>query len=66
MADLFRAVARRVNLLDPPDALEQDGVLVARAQEVAREGGIAASPGPTRDDVLEAIAQTSATAARRA
>lgn len=64
--DLFRAVARRVNLLDPPDALEQDDGLMARAQEVARQGGIAAPAGPTRDDLLEAIAQTSATGVERA
>jgi 2-polyprenyl-6-methoxyphenol hydroxylase-like FAD-dependent oxidoreductase len=54
-ADLFRAVARRVNLLDPPDALEHDEELIARAQEIAREGGSPPASGPTRDELLEVI-----------
>jgi hypothetical protein len=54
--DLFRAVARRVNLLDRPDALERDDRLIARAQEIAREGGVTPPAGPTRDELLEAIA----------
>ena len=56
-ADLFRAVARRVNLLDPPDALERNEDLVARAHEIGREAGPAASAGPSRPELLEAIAQ---------
>ena len=54
--DLFRAVARRVNALDPPDALERDEALVARALELAAD---APRPriGPTRDELLGLIAQ---------
>jgi 2-polyprenyl-6-methoxyphenol hydroxylase-like FAD-dependent oxidoreductase len=54
-ADLFRAVARRVNLLDPPDALQRHEELIARAQEIAREGGSPPASGPTRDELLETI-----------
>jgi hypothetical protein len=63
--DLFRAVARRVNLLDPPDALARDEELIARARELAPEVGTAPA-GPTREEVLEAIAQArgSATATK--
>ena len=57
-ADLFRAVARRVNALDPPDALERDDALVARALALADD---AARPriGPTRDELLKLIAGAS-------
>jgi hypothetical protein len=55
--DLFRAVARRVNLLDPPDALARDEELIARARELAPGVGATAPAGPTRQDVLDAIAQ---------
>jgi 2-polyprenyl-6-methoxyphenol hydroxylase-like FAD-dependent oxidoreductase len=54
-ADLFRAVARRVNLLDPPDALEHDETLIARAQEIGRKGGSPPASGPTRHKLLEVI-----------
>jgi hypothetical protein len=54
-ADLFRAVTRRVNLLDPPDALEHDEELIARAQQIAREDGSPPASGPTRDELLEVI-----------
>jgi 2-polyprenyl-6-methoxyphenol hydroxylase-like FAD-dependent oxidoreductase len=54
-ADLFRAVARRVNLLDPPDALTQDRALIARAQQIARDGGTLPPSGPARAELLEAI-----------
>ena len=53
--DLFRAVARRVNLLDPPDALQEDDTLVARAQELARDAGPPPLAGPSRDVLLELI-----------
>ncbi len=53
--DLFRAVARRVNLLDPPDALEHNEELIARAQEIGRMGDSLPATGPTRDELLEAI-----------
>ncbi len=58
---LFRAVARRVNALDPPDALSRDEALVARALELAEDG---APPrvGPTRDELLSLLAEAPATA----
>jgi 2-polyprenyl-6-methoxyphenol hydroxylase-like FAD-dependent oxidoreductase len=59
-ATLFRAVARRVNLLDPPHALEKDQDLIARAQQIAREAGLPPSTGPARAELLEWIAQRSA------
>jgi 2-polyprenyl-6-methoxyphenol hydroxylase-like FAD-dependent oxidoreductase len=58
--DLFRAVARRVNLLDPPDALERDEALIARAQQIARDGGSPPAGRPTRAELLDAIAQAAA------
>jgi 2-polyprenyl-6-methoxyphenol hydroxylase-like FAD-dependent oxidoreductase len=57
--DLFRAVARRVNAFDPPDALGRDEELVARARELARDGGPRPPLGPTRDELLGLIAQAS-------
>ena len=57
--DLFRAVARRVNALDPPDALGRDGALVARALELAGDGGGRPPVGPTRDELLALIAHAS-------
>jgi 2-polyprenyl-6-methoxyphenol hydroxylase-like FAD-dependent oxidoreductase len=55
--ELFRAVARRVNALDPPDALGSDEALVARAMELAADGGRRPQPGPSRDELLGLIAQ---------
>jgi 2-polyprenyl-6-methoxyphenol hydroxylase-like FAD-dependent oxidoreductase len=57
---LFRAVARRVNALDPPDALGNDEALVARAMELAGDGGPRPQPGPSRDELLGLIARASA------
>lgn len=54
---LFRAVARRVNLLDPPDALERNSALIERAQEIAREAGPPPVMGPTRPELLEVLAR---------
>jgi hypothetical protein len=56
--DLFRAVARRVNALDPPDALGRDEALVARALELSPDG---ARPqlGPSRDELLRLLARAS-------
>ncbi|HWO81540.1 hypothetical protein, partial [Gaiella sp.] len=56
--DLFRAVARRVNALDPPDALARDEALVARALELSPDG---ARPqlGPSRDELLRLLARAS-------
>jgi hypothetical protein len=53
--DLFRAVARRVNLLDPPAALEHDDQLIARAEEIACAHGATAPAGPSRSELLEAM-----------
>ena len=53
--ELFRAVARRVNMLDPPDTLERNEALIGRAEEIARTNDVAAPVGPTRDELLEAI-----------
>jgi 2-polyprenyl-6-methoxyphenol hydroxylase-like FAD-dependent oxidoreductase len=54
--ELFRAVARRVNALDPPDALANDETLVARALAMAGDGAAPARIGPTRDELLALIA----------
>ena len=53
--DLFRAVARRVNLLDPPDAMEHDQTLIERAQRIAGDGGPPAQAGPARAELLDAV-----------
>jgi 2-polyprenyl-6-methoxyphenol hydroxylase-like FAD-dependent oxidoreductase len=53
--DLFRAVARRVNMLDPPDTLEQDATLIRRAQQIAHDSGPPPSGGPARAALLQAI-----------
>jgi 2-polyprenyl-6-methoxyphenol hydroxylase-like FAD-dependent oxidoreductase len=54
-ADLFRAVARRVNMLDPPNKLEHDAALIARAQQIARDSGPPPPGGPPRAELLAAI-----------
>ncbi len=56
-ADLFRAVARRVNLLDPPDVLQKDASLTERAERIAREAGPPPQMGPTRPELLEVLAR---------
>jgi 2-polyprenyl-6-methoxyphenol hydroxylase-like FAD-dependent oxidoreductase len=61
-AELFRAVARRVNMLDPPDRLERDAALIARARDVARDAGEPPPAGPTRSELLTAISLEPATA----
>jgi len=53
--DLFRAVARRVNMLDPPDALEHDTTLIGRARQIAHDSGPPQPGGPARAELLEAI-----------
>jgi hypothetical protein len=52
-------VARRVNALDAPDALGKDEALIARALELAGDGGARPQLGPTRDELLGLIAQAS-------
>jgi 2-polyprenyl-6-methoxyphenol hydroxylase-like FAD-dependent oxidoreductase len=51
---LLRAVVRRVDLLDPPDRLEQDGELHALALDLYR--GAPRPAGPSRSQLLEALA----------
>jgi 2-polyprenyl-6-methoxyphenol hydroxylase-like FAD-dependent oxidoreductase len=53
--ELFRAVARRVNMLDPPDTLEHNATLIARAQQIAHDSGPPPSGGPARAELLQAI-----------
>jgi hypothetical protein len=55
--DIFRAVARRVNLLDPTDALGRNLSLLERAQQLAGDAQPAPVAGPPRDRLLELIAQ---------
>ena len=52
---LFRAVARRVNLLDPPDAIQRDPELVEHARRIAVDAGPLPRMGPVRPELLEAI-----------
>ena len=54
-AELFRAVARRVNLLDRPDALELDEALIARARQLAGDAGPPLPAAPARPELLETI-----------
>ena len=51
---LLRAVVRRVDLLDPPDRLEQDRELHALALDLFRDAPPAS--GPSRNRMLEALA----------
>ncbi len=53
--DLFRAVARQVNLLCPPDALQRDEVLIERARTIGAEAGSPSVAGPSRTELLETI-----------
>jgi hypothetical protein len=51
---LLRAVVRRVDLLDPPNRLEENRELHALALDLFR--GASPPPGPTRGQMLEALA----------
>jgi len=62
-ADLFRAVARRVNLLDRPDALERDQRLITRAQAIADDNSPAPPTGPARAELLQTIEELPASRA---
>ncbi len=53
--DLFRAVARQVNLLGPPDALQRDEALIERARTIAANDGPPSLAGPSRSELLETI-----------
>ena len=57
--EIFRAVARRVNLFDPPDAMERDEHLIERARVIASEGERPSPQGPRRQKLLEAISAAS-------
>jgi hypothetical protein len=61
-AGLFRAVARRVNMLAPPGKLEHDAALIARAQQIARDAGAPPPGGPARSELLAAIHREPTTA----
>jgi len=52
---LFRAVARRVNLFDPADAMQRDPELIERARRMAVDAGPPPRTGPTRAELLETI-----------
>jgi len=54
--ELFRAVARQVNLLGPPDAIQGDEALVDRARAIARDQVPTSLAGPPRTELLETIA----------
>jgi len=54
--ELFRAVARQVNLLGPPDAIQRDEALVDRARAIARDQVPTSLAGPPRTELLETIA----------
>ena len=53
--EIFRAVARRVNLFDPPDAMERDEELIERARTIASDGEQPTPQGPTREKLLKTI-----------
>ena len=53
--ELFRAVARQVNLLGQPDAIQKDEALLERAMTIAAEEGPASVAGPSRSALLETI-----------
>ena len=53
--DLLRAVARQVNLLGPPDALQRDEALIERARAIAADEGSPPPVGPARTELLETI-----------
>ena len=57
--DLFRAVARQVNLLGPPDALQRNEALIERARTIAADQGSPSLGGsPSRRELLETISAT--------
>jgi hypothetical protein len=53
--ELFRAVARQVNLLSPPDAIQQDEALIERARTIAASQTSTSVAGPSRIELLETI-----------
>ena len=63
--DLFRAVARQVNLLGPADALQRDEALIERARTIAADEGSPSLAGPSRTKLLETISAAIAGACGR-
>ena len=60
--DVFRAFLRVLNLLDSPDAMVQDPVVVGRILEVWQARGERPDPpadGPTQDEMLRILTRTS-------
>lgn len=55
--EIFRAVARRVNLLDPADALGRNHELLKRAQQLAQETEPPPPAGPPRERLRELVSQ---------
>jgi 2-polyprenyl-6-methoxyphenol hydroxylase-like FAD-dependent oxidoreductase len=55
---ILRAVVRRIDLLDPVDRLERQETLLERALDIYRDmqASRALRAGPTRDELLEALA----------
>jgi 2-polyprenyl-6-methoxyphenol hydroxylase-like FAD-dependent oxidoreductase len=58
--ELFRAVARQLNLLGPPDALQRDGTLIERARTIAADGEPTSPAGPSRTKLLATISAAQA------
>ena len=54
-SELFRATARQVNLLGPPDAIQRDEALIERARTIAADQPPTSVAGPSREELLEAI-----------
>ena len=52
---ILRAVARRINAIDPVDQLASDGELLARAQSLYDEMKGSIAPPPPRTQLLEAL-----------
>lgn len=58
-ADIFRAVAGRVNLLEPASALGKNQTLVERARRLTTERGAPSPGGPPRDELLKLVSAAS-------
>lgn len=65
--EILRRVARRVDALDPVDALERDAALIDRARRIHHRltatGQVSRAPGPDRAQLLAKIASAPAPAA---
>ncbi len=56
--ELLRAVARRINALDPVESLAEHRQLLNRAESLYREGAAAAPEIPPRSTLLAALEQS--------